>query len=181
MPAPALTAGRVLEVVRPGQVVRLTLTSAQVTVFRDADGRVFLDVLRHLLGARAFLAGPTAVDVFPLTEGMFQAVAAARGHVVGIKRIRGLIRRAEASGVIERRASYRQPYRRGGGGGAYRVPLYGLGARPAKSKRPVGRRPQVKRDVKPPFWEHPLFGDLHGLPPPGHGVRALRRMARKWS
>lgn len=42
----------VLAAITPGRVVRLDLTPEQRRAFRDRDGRIALDVVRHLLGAR---------------------------------------------------------------------------------------------------------------------------------
>jgi len=43
----------VLAAVAPGRVARLALTAEQHRALRDPDGRLALDVVRHLLGARA--------------------------------------------------------------------------------------------------------------------------------
>jgi hypothetical protein len=64
-----------------GRVVYICLTREQKRELRDSEGRIALDVLRHLLGAR-----PMTPERFPLTEQAFQAVARRLGYVVGQKR-----------------------------------------------------------------------------------------------
>ena len=59
----------VLADVRRGRVAYLYLTPEQKRRLRDQDGQLALDVLRHLLGARADRRDP---ERFPLTEGAFQ-------------------------------------------------------------------------------------------------------------
>jgi hypothetical protein len=79
------TLEQVLANVRAGNVVRLVLTKEQKRALKDADGRVALDVLRHLLGAR-----PANPERFPLTEGVFQAVALKLGYSWGFGDLLGL-------------------------------------------------------------------------------------------
>jgi hypothetical protein len=127
---------------------------------------VALDVLNHLLGAR-----PMVPERFPLTEQAFQAVARKLGYRVGQKRCRTMIRRLLGAGVIGGAGQYRQPYRNSGVRSGFCVPLYKLGRRLralrlAKRKRPVGTRTTVKPAFRVRWWQHPLFGDLLGLPPP---------------
>ncbi len=76
--------------------------------------------------------------------------------------------------------SYRQPYRNRAGSTGYRVPLLRLTAplraalrAPHNWKRPVGKRPRVKRAR---WWEHVLFGTADGRPPPDIGLRRACRM-----
>ena len=59
-----------------GRVAYLVLTRKQKRALHDPDGRIALDVLRHLLGAR-----PMVPERFPLTEQAFQAVARRLGYV----------------------------------------------------------------------------------------------------
>ena len=156
----------VLANVRRGRVVYLALTRAQKRALRDPEGQIALDVLRHLLGAR-----PMTPERFPLTEQAFQTIARRLGYVVGQKRSRQMVQRLLATGVIGLCGQYRQPYRNSAARSGFRVRLYKLGRRLrgprlAKRKRPVGKHTPVKRDPRARWWQHPLFGDLLGLPPP---------------
>jgi hypothetical protein len=175
---PRPTLERVLANVRRGQVAYLVLTAEQRRALKDPEGRVALDVLRHLLGAR-----PMVPERFPLTEQAFQAVARRLGYVVAQKRCRRMVGRLVESGVIGRAGHYRQPYRNLPGRSGFRVALYRLGRRlraprPAKRKRPVGNPAPVKPNVGVRWWQHPLFGDLLGLPPPEiPGARVARMKA----
>ena len=105
MTAPNLEA--VLAAFRPGRVVRLEISQEQRNELRDKEGRIALDVLRHLLGARAAVGAP---ERFPLTERAIQALARKLGHEVGQKRCRSLRRRLVAAGVLPASGHYRQPY-----------------------------------------------------------------------
>lgn len=169
----------VLAAIRPGQVVRLRLTPEQRRILHDRDARLALDVVRHLLGARAASVGPhRPPDSFPLTEATFQAVALKLGARVGIKRSRSLLRRLRAAGVLCDAGSYRQPYTRQGSSG-FRVRLFRLGALVAslrRSKSAIGRGPSVKGGRCRRWWEHPLFGTLDGRAPPDLSKRDKRRM-----
>jgi hypothetical protein len=161
-----VTLEQVLGDVRRGRVAYLVLTPEQKRAFRDLDGATALDVLRHLLGAR-----PMVPERFPLTEGAFQAVAHRLGYVVGGKRCRTMITRLRSAGVVARAGQYRQPYRNSAARSGFCVTLYKLGrrlrgARASKRKRPVGNPAPVKRNLRPRWWQHPLFGDVTGLPPP---------------
>jgi hypothetical protein len=94
-------AGVLASVVR-GRVARLSLDKEQKRALRDHEGQLALDVLRHLLGARAASVKPgQAPRPFPLTDEVFQAVADRLGHRVGIKRSRALRGRLEKTGVLE--------------------------------------------------------------------------------
>jgi len=166
----------VLAGVRRGRVAYVRLTREQKVALRDPEGRVALDLLRHLLGAR-----PLVPERFPLTEQTFQAVAYRLGYVVGQKRCRRMVRCLSASGVVVRCGHYRQPYRNSAPRSGFRVALYKLGQRLrvprlATRKRPVGRQAPVKTDSCPRWWQHPLFGDILGLPPPEIPRRWARRM-----
>jgi hypothetical protein len=173
------TLEQVLANVRRGQVAYLVLTDEQKRGLREPTGRVALDVLRHLLGAR-----PANPGRFPLTEQAFQAVACKLGYRVGQKRSRGMIRRLLEAGVIAGAGQYRQPYRNSAARSGFCVALYLLGRRVrrvaarrlSKRERPVGNAPRVKRKFRVPWWQHPLFVDLLGLPPPGLDPRCARRM-----
>jgi len=161
----------VLAAVRRGRVAYLCLTREQKRALRDRDGQLALDVLRHLLGARADRRDP---ERFPLTEGAFQAVAHRLGLGVGQKRARGLIRRLSAAAVIVSSGQYRQPYRNAATRSDFKVPLYRLSrraqalrrSRRRQAKRPVGTAAPVKARFVLRWWQHPLFGDVCGLPPP---------------
>jgi hypothetical protein len=176
---PGPTLERVLANIRRGQVAYLVLTAEQKRALKDPEGRVALDVLRHLLGAR-----PANPERFPLTEQAFQAVARNLGYLVGQKRSRRMVGRLLRAGVIVQAGQYRQPYRNTAARSGFRVSLFLLGrrlrvvaARPlSKRQRPVGTRPAVKARFRVPWWQHPLFGDLLGLPPPGLDLRRARRM-----
>jgi hypothetical protein len=93
----------VLAGVLRGRVSYLCLTPAQGKSLGDPDGRIALDVLRHLLGPR-----PATPERFPLTEQAFQAVARKLGYVVGQKRCRLGVKRLLASGVVVRCGHYRR-------------------------------------------------------------------------
>jgi hypothetical protein len=98
-----------------------------------------------------------------------------------------MIRRLLACTVIAADGSYRQPYRDGPGSSGWRVRLFGLSAGAARrlasaqSKRAIGRAGRVKRRSRANgrlrWWQHPLFGDPSGLPPP-HLRRDLARRMR---
>jgi hypothetical protein len=174
----------VLAEVRRGRVVYLCLTPDQRRGLRDRDGQLALNVLRHLLGARADRRDP---ERFPLTEAAFQAVARRLGREVGQKRARRLIGRLRAAGVIADSGQYRQPYRQSAARSGFKVALYRLSryaqamrrSRRRQPKRPVGTPGSVKRRFALRWWQHPLFGDLCGLPPPdipnarAHAMRSL--------
>jgi hypothetical protein len=166
----------VLENVVRGRVAYVCLTPEQKRALRDPEGQIALDVLRHLLGAR-----PVNPDRFPLVEHAFQAIARRLGYVVGQKSCRRMVRRLLSSGVIGHSGQYRQPYRNSAARSGFCVALYKLGRRVraprlAKRKRPVGKHPRVKPAFHPRWWQHPLFGDLLGLPPPEIPRPWLRRM-----
>ena len=167
----------VLANVRRGRVAYLVLNREQKRALRDPEGKIALDVLRHLLGAR-----PPNPERFPLAEQAFQAVALRLGYVVGQKRCRRMVKRLRVAGVVGRCGHYRQPYRNSGTRSGFRVILYKLGhrllgaRRSTKRKRPVGKRTSVKANFHVPWWRHPLFGDLLGLPPPEISRHDLRRM-----
>jgi hypothetical protein len=151
--------------VQRGRVAYLCLSPAQAASLRDPEGRIALYVLRHLLGAR-----PLTPERFPLTEQAFQVVARRFGYVVGQKRCRHLVKRLLLPGVVERCGHYRQPYRDSPVRSGFRVRLYKLGhrlrvPRLATRKRPVGKHAPVKADLRPRWWQHPLFRDILGLPP----------------
>jgi len=134
--------------------------------------------MRHLLGARAALDAP---ERFPLTERAIQALTRKLGHKVGQKRCRGLRRRLVAAGVIPASGHYRQPYRASAVRSGYCVRLFRVlrgTTSPNTGKHPVGKRSSVKRERSFRWWQHPLFGDYSGLPPPGIPRARLRRM---WS
>jgi hypothetical protein len=161
----------VLADVRRGRVAYLCLTPEQKRRLRDQDGQLALDVLRHLLGARADRRDP---ERFPLTEGAFQAVARKLDLAVGQKRSRLLIRRLGAAGVVVGSGQDRQPYRQSDTRSGFKVSLYRLGrlakalrrSRRRQAKRPVGSAASVKPRSALRWWQHPLFGDACGLPPP---------------
>jgi len=115
---------------------------------------------------------------FPLTEAVFQAVALKLDHHVGIKRVRRVLRRLISEGVLSPAGSYRQVYRSGKGNSGYRVRLYTLtvAVRAARSKRAVGKRGAVKGTPTTRWWQHPLFGEPDGKPPPHLGRRQAARM-----
>ena len=167
------TLEHVLAEIRPGRVAYLQLSREQKCALRDPDGQLALDVLRHLLGARAALNAP---ERFPLTE--FAAIAVARklGQHIGQRRARSLRRRLEEAGVVESSGDYRQPYVDSAARSGYRVHLVKIARSllaPPKSKHPVGKSSPRKRLR---WYQHPLFGDYDGLPPPGTPKRWLRRM-----
>jgi hypothetical protein len=112
----------VLANVRRGRVAYLSLTRDQRRQFYDPDGKLALDVLRHLLGART-----DRQERFPLTEGAFLAVARRLGHEIGQKRSRRLIKRLLTTGVVASAGSYRQPYRESGLRTGFKVALHRLG------------------------------------------------------
>ena len=166
----------VLAGIRRGRVVYLCPTPEQKRLLRDHEGQVALDVVRHLLGARAERSDP---ERFPLTEGAFQAVAGKLGYRVGQKKSRRLVARLLQAGVISSAGHYRQPYRDSAARSGFKVPLFALvrrerRARPATSKRPVGKASRPERKQRRRWWQHPLFGDIWGLPPPEIPRRDLR-------
>lgn len=182
-------AGVLAAVVR-GRIVRLSLDDEQKRAFRDGDGQLALSVVRHLLGARRASAQSGRLpERFPLTEAAFQAIARKLGRQVGIKRSRRLLRRLTTAGIIKDSGSYRQKYRNAASSGGYRVTLYRLAvgtagvvrrgvrfAAASSLKPPVGRAGAVKPDSRPRWWQHALFGEPDGLPPPT--LSPLQR--RRW-
>ena len=166
----------VLAGVLRGRVAYICLTGEQKRALCDPEGRIALDVLLHLLGAR-----PMTPERFPLKEQAVQAVARKLGYVVGQKRCRLMVKRLFASGVIVRCGHYRQSYRSSAASSGFYVSLCRLGRRLgaprlATRKRPVGKGPVVKVDPRPRWWQHPLFGDILGLPPPEIPRSWARRM-----
>jgi hypothetical protein len=174
--AATLTLEQVLGDVRRGRVAYLVLTREQNRALRDREGAIALNVLRHLLGAR-----PMVPEGFPLTEGAFQAVAHRLGYAVGGKRCRKMIKRLRDAGVVGRAGQYRQPYRNSAVRSGFCVALHKLGARLrvarlTRRKHPVGSRVGVKGNPRPRWWQHALFGDYWGRPPPEIPRLRLRRM-----
>jgi hypothetical protein len=170
----------VASAVVPGRVVRLRLAPEQREALRDHDGQLGLDVLRHLLGAR-FVVQPKPAP-FPLTAEAFQRVAGKLGVRVGIKRSYTIIRRLSDAGIIENIASYRQPYGTSAAPSGFRVTLYRLAAkvasvRPARRQRAIGGGAVVNPLPRRRWWEHPLFGNPDGRPPPHLSAARLRRMS----
>lgn len=168
----------VLAAVVPGRAVRLDLSREQKRALRDPDGQIALDVLRHFLSARDAATGGGAPGRFPLVEHVFQAVARKLGYEVGQKRCRAFTRRLVREGVIGSAGHYRQPYKDTERRSGFRVALFRVlrGLLPSdKGKHPVGRRQSVKPQTTPRWWQHPLFGDISGLPPP----HLLRRVAAR--
>ncbi|HEY3206550.1 MAG TPA: hypothetical protein VGJ58_06325 [Gaiellaceae bacterium] len=164
--AASVTLEAVLAQVVRGRVAYLVLSPEQKAALRDRDGQTALDVLRHLLGARDAVRAP---ERFPLTEQAFQAIALRLGYVLGQKRCRALIRRLRTHRIVNGAGSYRQPYRNTPAPSGFRVALHRLARRAcgfAKRKRPVGSRKRVKDSDRVPWWQHELFGDLLGRPPP---------------
>jgi hypothetical protein len=160
----------VLAEVLPGRIVRLSLTDCQKRSLRDPDGRLALDVVRHLLGARRVSVAPSKPkNGFPLTGETFRSVAAKLGRRLTLKRCYLLINRLKKAGVIVSVGSYRQKYDTREVSG-FRVILYwaatAAGASRPKSKASVGRRKRVKRKLEPRWWEHSLFGCPDSRPPP---------------
>jgi hypothetical protein len=119
-----LTLEVVLANVRRGQVAYVWLTKEQKKALRDTEGKIALDVLRHLLGAR-----PMVPERFPLTERACQAIARRLGYVIGQKRCRRMVARLLETGVIGRAGQYRQPYRNSAARSGFCVALYKLGRR----------------------------------------------------
>lgn len=93
MSAAAPNLADILAAVRPGNAVRITLTPEQKQALADPDGRLALNVVRHLLGARATSVQPpndedlaagsagrprvsrtTPLEQFPLAEHAFAAI-----------------------------------------------------------------------------------------------------------
>jgi hypothetical protein len=171
----------VLAAVVPGRVQRLKLSREQRRTLRDRDGQIALNVLRHTLAARAAASTSDNERAFPLTESFVGGVARRIGTPVGQKRARALAHRLGEARVISYSGSYRQRYTRLGTGGGYRVRLYRLstavrGAAAPRLKHPVGREVNVKPIEVRRWWQHRLFGDYGGLPPP----QLTSRQTRVW-
>ena len=167
--------GEVLAATRRGCTMRLALNDEQKRALRDPDAQLALNVVRHLLGSRA--ACGVSSGTFPLTEFAFQAVARKLGAEVGIKRIRRLIRRLVHAGVLMPAGSFRQAYRTRGISG-FKVALYRvlvLLALLREKRLSAGAGPSRPRGPRR-WWEHPLFGNPDGLPPPEIRKARLRRM-----
>jgi hypothetical protein len=111
-----------------GRVAYICLTREQKRALRDSDGRIALEVLRHLLGARAASGSPgRAPKLFPPA--------------------RALRRRIVETGVLQNGGSYRQQYRNRPGGSGFRVLLYLLLARVKRADALV-RVPKKELDEK---------------------------------
>jgi hypothetical protein len=111
-----------------------SLTREQKRVLRHPDGRIALDVLRHLLGAR-----PMTPERFPLAEGAFQAVARKLGYLVGQKRCRRMRQPLVETGVIGPCGHCRQPYRNSAR--TLRLLRRPLQAGPPAARSPAARSP----------------------------------------
>jgi hypothetical protein len=164
---------------------RLRLEAEQKRELADRDGRIGIAVVRALVRARALAVAPAAPpDEFPLTEQVFQAVARKLGREVGIKRVRLILRRLIAAGVLEPAGSYRQAYRTRGMSG-FRVRLLRVavsvqrivrGVRPRRFEASIGTGRRVEPVSRRRWWAHPLFGTPDGRPPPHLTAEAARRM-----
>src|SRR5262249_12668915 len=178
------TRREVVDAVVRGCVVPFALDRRQRLAFAaDSDGRIALDVVRHMLHARAVVGADCRR--FPISEAVFQAIADRLGERLGIKRCPGLIRRLQSEGVLLRAGHYRQPYRRGRTV-MYLVALYkppdssstspSAGAAPAPTvERPNGRRLPRKRPRERVRWWQTPFAGPEGRPPPGFRMAAARR------
>jgi hypothetical protein len=165
----------VLANVRRGRVTYLDLAHEQRRDLRDPDGQLALHILRHLLGARA--ATGTDHDRFPITMLAFQAVARKLGHDIGQKRSYHLIHRLIEAEVLNPSGSYRQRYSNITPTG-FRVRLWRI-CRVASRllvQPPVGTRTRSRGRFRSRWWEHELFGDGSGRPPPGIRKRDAARM-----
>jgi hypothetical protein len=171
----------VLAALAPGRVTRLELSAEQKRALRDRDGQLALDVVRHLLGARAVSVPAGNGSSFPLTEATFQAIARRLGRPVGIKRSRALVRRLLAAGVLESAGSYRQHYYNRAGAGGFRVGLYrlvgGVLRAALRRKRLSAGFGTSSPSARVRWWEHPLFGDYEGRPPPQWTRRRCQKTA----
>ena len=179
------TLRELLAAVVRGRRVRLTVPAGQLS---DTDSCVALEVVAHLLGARAAL-GIAPNTQFPATEQTLQAVAAKIGLNVSIKRCRAMRRALVTAGVIAAAGSYRQNYSRGPAFRGWRVQLFVTGVAgslnraterrttpPGNSSASIGRRRSVKRETPSRWWQHALFGCPTGRPPPGISPGQLKKM-----
>ena len=167
----------VLACVVRGRVVYLTLSGEQKRALRDRDARIALDVVRHLLAARAASVEHMPPDKLPVSMFAFQAVARKLGHEIGQKRSYRLIRRLVETEVLLPSGSYRQAYRRLVPSG-FRVTLWRIGVCCASLFQQAYCRQARARQgrVGKRWWQHELFGDASGRPPPGLRQRDAARM-----
>jgi hypothetical protein len=178
-----------LDALVAGRVVYIQLDREQNLAFHDPDGKLALNVVRHLLAARRTVGASSDLhEPFPLTEGAFVATARRLGSPVGIKKARSLRRRLLVAKVIDFAGGYRPQYRTGPGDGAHRVPLYRLvvAAKDSPARRgpcashkvvvSVGRGLLGKPARRRRWYEHELFGTPDGKPPP----QLTRRQRRMW-
>ncbi len=119
---------------------------------------------------------------------MIQAVALILGHRIGEKRAYSLRRRLLAAEIIQEAGSYRPDYTNRAGAGTHRVTLYRLAVGVVayvcesvlcashKVVASVGSGGVVKSKLVLPWWQHVLFGDPDGLPPPQLTRRQLKKM-----
>jgi hypothetical protein len=179
------TLRELLAAVAPGRRVRLMVPAGTLT---EPDSRLALEVVGHLLGARARL-GIAPDTHFPATEQTLQAVAAKIGFKVSIKRCRAMRRALVAAGVVRPAGSYRQNYSRGPAFKGWRVALFvtsvagSFNRKTERRKTPpgnktasIGNRRTVKRETPPRWWQHALFGCPTGRPPPGISPGRLQKM-----
>src|SRR4051812_33929888 len=169
------TLDEVLAQARPGRQGRLLLTDEQRQAFSGERERRFLRILRALLRARAD-AAPHAHGYFPVTPTALQRVGRKVGEkTLGIKILGSLIHRAVEAGLLVRSGAYTARSRTLGD---RRVPLYTLGTKATDTRCPasqptVGKHLGVHHIQPLRWWQHGLFGDADGLPPPGVPARRL--------
>jgi hypothetical protein len=177
----------VLRHVEAGSAVVLNLTPEQRHALSDHEGQRALSLLCHLLLARHAADQP---DELPLTEQFILRLACRLRIPLGRNAARRVIARLKATGVIVPLGSYRQAY--GINPGAYKVtlwivtPIAWVGTRPRSFAGPRKRPRSATRTASvatpgqhklDPWWQHPLFGNPDGRPPPGTKPKRLERWA----
>jgi hypothetical protein len=174
----------VLAHVRPGCVVRLDLSRIDEAQARTIDFRSAVHLLRHLLGARHAADGVYPVDWLPVTAPALQKTSMKLGLKVARDTCRHYWRLLISSGVLVRSGQYSQRLNVYSPDAPHVVKLYRVkirgAVRPAKLNFPPAVLDPSNRNRavrKPCWWEHKLFGNPYGLPPPGISKR--ERNSRK--
>lgn len=180
----------VLREVRRGRVVRLDLDHLPPEDRRTRDFTGAVRLLAHLLGARVVAAGgasegESALARFPVTTEALYRTSIRLGKKVPRDTCRRYRRLLIDRGVIVYRGQYKQRFNRYSPNAPYIVRLYAtkmlVHCRPGKLNFPSAGRTKssaARSRKRARWWEHTLFGDYEGLPPPGWTRRDRRHMNR---
>ena len=161
----------------PGRVVYLVLNREQKRALRDPEGSRARRAPAPARSSTSTTPGALPARGAGVPGGRAQArlrrrpeALQAHGETAACRRRDRQVRPLPAA-LPQLRDTLRLP------GALYKLGHRLLGARlSTKRKRPVGKRKPVKANFHVPWWRHPLFGDLLGLPPPEISRHDLRRM-----